>query len=131
MVGARLRAFRSVPRAGAASFRPVVELIAERVAGLVGAEALEWKKRSAPWQPEAAVEGGNERYSLLLADGRRVFVKAARGELTAAWLRREQEVYAHLRGAFIPKLEAFDDDPLYPVLVLEDLSDADWEVRWA
>jgi hypothetical protein len=37
---------------------------------------------------------------------------------------------AHLRGSFIPKLEAFDDDPLYPVLVLEDLSDADWENRW-
>jgi Phosphotransferase enzyme family len=25
---------------------------------------------------------------------------------------------------------AFDDDPAYPILVLEDLSDADWEVGW-
>lgn len=108
----------------------VVELLAERVARLVGAEPVGWEERAAPWQPRGAVEGGNERFSVLLADGRRVFVKAARGELTAVWLRREYDVYAHLRGTFIPKLEAFDDDPLYPVLVLEDLSDADWEIRW-
>jgi hypothetical protein len=67
---------------------------------------------------------------VLLDNGRRVFVKAAQAEHTAAWLRREHEVYAHLRGSFIARLESFDDDPLYPVLVLEDLSDADWEVRW-
>jgi hypothetical protein len=114
----------------AASFGAIVELLAERVARLVGAEPVAWHERAAPWQPEGAVEGGNERFSVLLADRRRVFVKAARGELTAAWLRREHEVYAHLRGTFIPKLEAFDDDALYPVLVLEDLSDADWETRW-
>jgi hypothetical protein len=108
----------------------VVELLAERVARLVGAEPVTWEERAAPWQPVDAIEGGNERFSVLLADGRRVFVKAARGDLTAEWLRREYEVYAHLRGTFIPKLEAFDDDPLYPVLVLEDLSDADWEIRW-
>jgi thiamine kinase-like enzyme len=107
-----------------------VDLITERVARLVGAEPVAWEERAAPWQPQAAVEGGNERYSVLLADGRRVFVKAARGDLTAAWLRREHQVYAHLRGTFIPKLEAFEDDLLYPVLVLEDLSDADWEIRW-
>src|SRR6266568_834879 len=95
----------------AASFGPIVELLAERVARLVGAEPVAWQERAAPWQPEGAVEGGNERFSVLLADRRRVFVKAARGELTAAWLRREHEVYAHLRGTFIPKLEAFDDDP--------------------
>jgi hypothetical protein len=107
-----------------------VELLAERVARLVGADPVAWQERAAPWQREGAVEGGNERFSVLLADRRRVFVKAARGELTAAWLRREHEVYAHLRGTFMPKLEAFDDDPRYPVLVLEDLSEADWGTRW-
>jgi hypothetical protein len=107
-----------------------VESLVERVARLVGAAPAAWEERAAPWQPQRGVEGGNERFSVLLANGRRVFVKAARGDLTAAWLRREHEVYAHLRGRFIPKLEAFDDDPVYPVLVLEDLSDADWEIRW-
>jgi thiamine kinase-like enzyme len=107
-----------------------MELLAQRVARLVGAEPVAWEARAAPWQPEGALEGGNERFSVQLADGRHVFVKAARGEHTADWLRREYEVYAHLRGSFIAKLETFDDDPVYPVLVLEDLSDADWEIRW-
>lgn len=56
---------------------------------------MAWEPRAAPWQPGGAVEGGNERFSVLLEDGRRVFVKAARAEHTAEWLRREHEVYAH------------------------------------
>jgi thiamine kinase-like enzyme len=67
---------------------------------------------------------------VLLDDGRRVFVKAAQAEHTAAWIRREHEIYAHLRGSFIADLVAFEDDPRYPILVLEDLSHADWDVRW-
>ena len=65
-----------------------------------------------------------------LNDGRRVFVKAATAPHTARWLRREAEVYAHLHGSFIAELIAFEDDPVEPLLVLEDLSDADWGVRW-
>lgn len=104
--------------------------LAERVERLVGARPVAWEPRAAPWQPSEPVAGGNERFSVQLEDGRRVFVKAAQAEHTAAWLRREHEVYAHLRGSFIPRLEAFEDDPAYPVLVLEDLSDAAWDVRW-
>jgi Ser/Thr protein kinase RdoA (MazF antagonist) len=107
-----------------------VEGLAERIGALLGARPVSWGRRAAPWQTSDAVEGGNERFSVLLDDGRRVFVKAAQAEHTAAWLRREHEVYSHLRGSFIPRLEAFDDDPVYPVLVLEDLSDADWDVHW-
>lgn len=104
--------------------------LAERVERLVGARPLSWEPRAAPWQPSGAVAGGNERFSVVLDDGRRVFVKAAQAEHTAAGIRREHEVYAHLRGSFMPRLEAFEDDPVYPVLVLEDLSDGDWDVRW-
>ena len=107
-----------------------MERLVERVERLVGARPVSWESRAAPWQPSGAVEGGNERYSVLLDDGRRVFVKAAQAEHTAGWLRREHEVYAHLRGSFVPELVAFEDDPIYPVLVLEDLSDADWGTRW-
>jgi hypothetical protein len=107
-----------------------MEPLAERVERLVGARPVTWQARRAPWQPEAAVEGGNERFSAQLEDGRRVFVKAAQAEHTAEWLRREYEVYAGLQGSFIPRLVGFEDDPVYPVLVLEDLSEADWEVRW-
>ncbi len=107
-----------------------MEGLIERVDGLLGARPVWWEARSAPWQPSSRVEGGNERFSVLLDDGRRVFVKAAQAEHTAGWVRREHEVYANLRGSFMPELVAFDDDPIYPVLVLEDLSDADWGTRW-
>jgi thiamine kinase-like enzyme len=107
-----------------------MEALAERLTRLVGARPVAWEPRAAPWQPSAVVEGGNERFSVQLEDGRRVFVKAAQAEHTAEWLRREHEVYAGLRGSFIPRLVGFEDDPVYPVLVLEELSDADWEVRW-
>lgn len=102
----------------------------ERVARLLGASATSWQRRSAPWQPAEAVPGGNDRFTVLLADGRRVFVKAAKAPHTARWLRREAEVYSYLRGSFIAELIAFQDDPVEPLLVLEDLSDADWSVHW-
>lgn len=57
-------------------------------------------------------------------------MKSATGAHTAGWLRREAEVYAHLHGSFMPGLIAFEDDPVAPLLILEDLSDADWDVRW-
>jgi hypothetical protein len=106
-----------------------VEQPAERVARLLGASPVAWEPRAAPWQPAEAVKGGNARWTVTLDDGRRVFVKAA-GEPLAGALRREHEVYAHLRGSFMPALLGFEDDPLHPLLVTEDLSDADWEPRW-
>jgi hypothetical protein len=102
----------------------------ERVARLLGARGTHWQRRSAPWQPADAVAGGNDRFTVDLDDGRRVFVKAATADHMARWLRREAEVYLHLRGSFIPDLIAFEDDPVEPLLVLDDLSDADWGTRW-
>lgn len=107
-----------------------MEEFEQRLARLVGARPVMWEPRAAPWQPAEAVAGGNARYSVLLDDGGRVFVKAARSEVLAGALRREHEVYAHLRGSFMPRLVAFEDDAGQPLLVLEDLSDADWEPRW-
>ena len=104
--------------------------LAPRIAALLSAQPTAWQRRSAPWQPAEPVEGGNDRFTVDLDDGRRVFVKAARSAHLARALRREAEVYAHLTGSFMPNLVAFEDDALYPVLVLEDLSDADWEPRW-
>jgi len=71
-----------------------------------------------------------DRFSVELADGRRVFVKSAEAPNLAVWLRREHQVYASLRGSFIPRLEGFDDDGVRPVLAIEDLSGADWSTRW-
>jgi hypothetical protein len=102
----------------------------ERVTRLLGARPRSWQRRSAAWQPSDAVPGGNDRFTVALDDGRRVFVKAASSPYLAAALRREAEVYAHLPGEFMAELIAFEDDPVQPLLVLEDLSDADWSVGW-
>jgi hypothetical protein len=64
------------------------------------------------------------RYRVVLADGRRVFVKLAVEELTAGWLREEHLVYSQVRGPFIPELFGWDDDGVAPLLVLPDLGDA-------
>ena len=101
-----------------------------RVARLLGARPTRWQRRAAPWQPSDAVAGGNDRFTVDLADGRRVFVKAATSVYLAGELRREAAVYSHLRTDFAPQLICFDDDPDLPMLVLEDLSDADWSVHW-
>jgi hypothetical protein len=50
------------------------------------------------------------------------FVKHAAGAATAAWLRREFEVYQHVRGNFHPDVLGWFDDGELPVLVLEDRS---------
>ena len=71
-----------------------------------------------------------DRFSVELADGRRIFVKSATAPHMADWLRREHEVYSSLQGRFIPRLEGWEDDGTRPLLAIEDLSDADWVPRW-
>ena len=71
-----------------------------------------------------------DRFSVELADGRRIFVKSATEPLLADWLRREHEVYSSIQGRFMPRLEGWDDDGTRPLLAIEDLSGADWVPRW-
>lgn len=95
-------------------------------------ERIERALGSAPIRYTARPGGYStaDRFSVELADGRRVFVKSATAPHLAGWLRREHEVYASLSGGFIPRLEGWDDDGVRPVLAIEDLSDADWAPRW-
>ncbi|HEU5405289.1 MAG TPA: hypothetical protein VFU52_04335 [Gaiellaceae bacterium] len=95
----------------------------ERLAAVVRAEPLDWTPRAGGYSTA-------ERYTVSLDDGRRIFVKTAEAEHMAAWLRREHEVYRALQGSFIPQLIGFDDDGTQPLLVIEDLSDADWGSFW-
>jgi len=96
------------------------------------AAAIERATGSAPVRYDRRAGGYSsaDRFAVRLADGRSVFVKSATAENLAGWLRREHEVYAALRGPFMPGLVGWDDDGTRPLLVLEDLSDADWGVRW-
>jgi hypothetical protein len=95
-------------------------------------ERIERAVGSAPLRYEARGGGYSsaDRFSVELADGRRVFVKASDEDTLAGWLRREHEVYVGLAGSLMPRLEGWDDDGVRPVLVLEDLSEADWTPRW-
>jgi hypothetical protein len=102
---------------------PALEQLDERIERAVGSRPVRYESRPGGYSTA-------DRFSVLLADGRRVFVKSAAAENMAGWLRREHEVYASLEGTFIPKLVGFDDDGERPLLAIEDLSDADWTVRW-
>lgn len=46
-------------------------------------------------------------------------------------MRQEQSIYASVRGAFLPRCLAWDDDGRSPLLVLEDLSHGFWPPPWS
>lgn len=95
----------------------------ERIERAVGSPPVRYEQRPGGYSTA-------DRFAVTLADGRRVFVKSSDVGNMAGWLRREHEVYAALTGSFIPALLGWDDDGVRPLLVIEDLSDADWTPRW-
>jgi hypothetical protein len=100
-----------------------MEELDERIERAVGSRPVRYAPRPGGYSTA-------DRFTVELADGRSVFVKSAEAPNLAAWLRREHEVYEALEGTFMPRLEGWDDDGVRPVLALEDLSGADWSVRW-
>ena len=71
-----------------------------------------------------------QRWVVRLDDGSGCFVKTGVGRW-AERLRDEHEVYTALAGSsFLPRLLAWDDDGVQPILVLEDLSAANWPPPW-
>ncbi len=97
--------------------------LAERVQRLLGRGAIAWTPLTRGYTPAA-------RWIARFENGRAAFVKAAVSELTAQWLRAEHQVYANVRGEFLPQLLGWDDDAR-PVLLLEDLSDGTWPPPWS
>jgi hypothetical protein len=90
-----------------------------------GAEPLEW---------DLVVSGGYAQVSahwrVSLADGRTAFVKHALTDDAAMWLRKERLLYESVHGTFMPSyLGAYDDGAT--LLVLEDLSGAEWPPPWS
>jgi hypothetical protein len=72
----------------------------------------------------------NKRVVATLRDGHSVFAKQAVDEVTAVWLRREHQMYEALRGrSLVPDLLGWSDGEL-PILILEDLSGANWPPPW-
>src|SRR5262245_36602194 len=100
--------------------------LAARLAHLLGA---------AP-QTAMPIHGGYTtagRWRVTLADGRTVFAKMANDALTADWLHDEWRVYGAVRAEFLPACLAWDPGDGaadWPLLVLEDLSEAHWPPPW-
>jgi hypothetical protein len=72
----------------------------------------------------------NGHWRVTLADGRTAFVKNALTEEAAEWLRKERLVYESVRGEFLPLYLGAHDDGETVLLVLEDLTGAEWPPPW-
>lgn len=91
-------------------------------------------------EPVAGGYTSTHRLRVKCADGLSVFAKIGCDAPTAEWLRQEYKVYAVLFGDFMARVITFDDVDTWtydsqdfegqPVLVLEDLSHANWKVVW-
>lgn len=78
------------------------------------------------WAVPDTGRSGAIRHSVGLADGTRVFVKAATDDYTERWLRTEHLSLQHVPERFAPTIIAWLDEPGRPILVTEDLSRAHW-----
>jgi len=101
--------------------KPERDLI-PRIERLIGAKVLSCKP----------VQGGYTPATRLICQTAMAsfFVKAGTTSLTCTALRREASVYSQVHGPFMPDLIAWEDDEPAPILVLEDLSKAEWPPPW-
>lgn len=106
-----------------ANAQPASSLI-DRVASLTGKRPVLWQRATRGYTPA-------ERWVVAFTDGSSAFVKAAASDDTATWLRAEHRVYAQVSAAFLPAMLAWEDDGHRPLLLLEDLSRAQWPPPWS
>jgi hypothetical protein len=85
------------------------------------------------WEPVAS--GGysvvSAHWRVILADGRTAFVKHALTSEAVESLRNERLVYESVRGSFVPAYLGACDEDGTALLVLEDLSRAEWPPPWS
>src|ERR1051326_943928 len=101
------------------------EWLVERVAAI----RKEWPES---WRHAAGGYTPAERWVVRFPDGTAAFVKAGTpvNDEVAGWLRTEHRVYESVRGPFLAQVQGWIDEDDLPVLLLEDLSDADWPPPW-
>ena len=96
----------------------------DRISALLGRRVSAWRRALGGYTAA-------ERWICALEDGERAFAKVAVDSRTAQWLREEHYVYQHVDAAYMPRLLGWGDDHLdRPILLLEDLSHADWPPPW-
>src|SRR5207247_7810182 len=66
-----------------------------------------------------------------LAGGRHAFVKHALTHEAAEWVRKERRVYESVRGPFMPGYLGAYDDRGTTLIVIGDLSSAEWPPPWS
>ena len=71
-----------------------------------------------------------ERWICDFENGGSAFAKIGVDARTAGWLREEHHVYRHIDAAYMPKLLGWSDEGSKPIMLLEDLSHADWPPAW-
>jgi hypothetical protein len=94
----------------------------ERIEALLGERTAGWQRVSRGYTPAA-------RW-LLRFTGGSAFVKAGTTADTSAWLRSEAAFYQSVRAPFVPRFLGFEDAAGAPILLLEDLSKAQWPPPW-
>ena len=70
------------------------------------------------------------RFIVQLDNRQSFFIKQATNNDTAGWLRSEYLIYSNIREDFLPRMIAWDDNKISPLLILEDLSHATWHYAW-
>jgi hypothetical protein len=93
-----------------------------RVNRLLGRELTSWRPIAGGYTPAQRWLASDKSLS--------VFVKCGVTPTTANMLRREIAAYEGIRAAFMPALMGWDDDGLTPLLIIEDLSYANWPPPW-
>jgi hypothetical protein len=82
--------------------------------------------RPVSWQHVVAGHTHAEKWLTVLRDGRKAFVKAGTETSARAQIEREASILASVAVPYMPELYGAATVDDWSVLVLEDLSDADW-----
>jgi len=85
------------------------------------------RKRAVEWHiPDCGLSAAL-RFSVVLNDDSRIFVKASTDDETEQWLRNEYLLLSSINTQFTPDVIAWIDTPeIRPVLICQDLSHAYW-----
>lgn len=95
----------------------------DRIETILGFQVEEWR----------LVQRGytaTRRY-VAKSGSRSAFVKVGTSPITAGMVNREIAVYRRLTAPFMPTFVGASVDPAEPVLVIEDLSSAEWPPPWS
>jgi hypothetical protein len=99
--------------------------IKAKIEAVAGSRVVAWRRVTQAGYTPAG------RWIVRLANGSSGFAKVGLNRETASWLRSEHNIYRQLRAGFMPELLGWEDDGEIPILLLEDLSSAEWPPPWS